>query len=144
MKVKKRWTTYLSLSAIALVIVLLVIWFEISTYGSDAMLPLHFISDGFFAAAVLYLGLGMLTFISEAGNFYGIQYLGYTLVYLFSFKKSYEDKKNYFTYCMEKREKQKAKKEPSVKWGLILIGLICLAVSILFAAIYYQMFHAAS
>lgn len=140
MKVKKSPVTYLSLAAIAIAVALLVMHYEISTYGKETVLLMHFISDGFFVTAVFYLGLGMLTFISEAGNFYGIQYLCYTLSYLFSFKKSHEDKKDYFTYCKEKRERQKKTNGYSVKWILILIGLICLAISGLFAVLYYRMF----
>lgn len=141
MRAKKSWITCLSLAAAALVIALAVIHYEVANYGKDSMLLLHFISDGFFVPAVLYLGFGVMTFISEAGNFYGMQYLGYTLVYLFSFMKSHEDKKDYFTYCLEKQEKQKMKKSPSVKWILILIGGICLAISLLSAALYYRQFH---
>lgn len=138
MKAKNRWITFLLLVAIAVVIALVVIHFEISTYGKETVLLVHFMSDGFFAAAVLYLSCGILTFISEAGNFYGIQYLGYTLVYLFSFKKSYEEKKDYFSYCIEKKEKQK--KNTFVKWVFILIGLVCLSVSAISAVLYYQIY----
>lgn len=142
MKLKKRWITDLLLAGIAIAIALLVIHSEISTYGKETALPIHFISDGFFVSAVFYLGFGILTFISEAGNFYGIQYLGYTLVQLFSLKKSKDDKKDYFTYCIEKRERQRTNRERSVKWSLIVIGLICLAVSVVSAALYYRMFPA--
>lgn len=143
MKSKNSRITYLSLAVLAIVIAFAVVQFEMSTYGDGGVLLMHFVSDGFFASAVFYLGLGLLTFISDAGNFYGIQYLGYTLAYLFSFKKSFEDKKDYFTYCMEKQEKQKTKKGLSVKWILILIGLICLFISVVFAALYYRMGHGA-
>lgn len=142
MKSKEYRITYLSLAAIAIALALLVIHYEVNTYGKETVLLMHFISDGFFVSAVFYLGLGMLTFISEAGNFYGIQYLGYMLVYLFSLKKSYEDRKDYFTYCIEKRERQKVKEKPSVKWSLILIGLICLAISVSAAVFYYRMLPA--
>lgn len=138
MKSKKSWITYLSLAAIAIAIALIVICFERDTYGKDTVLLIHFISDGFFASAVLYLGFGLMTFISDAGNFYGLQYLGYTLVRLFSFKD--KSKKDYYTYCIEKRERQKTKRNPSVKWILLLIGLICLAISAVSAVAYYRMF----
>lgn len=139
MKSNKRWITYLLLAGIAIAIALLVIRSEISTYGKGTGLPIPFISDGFFVSAVFYLGFGILTFISEAGNFYGIQYLGYTLAYLFSLKKSKNDKKDYFTYCMEKRERQKTDKRASIKWSLILIGLVCLAISAVAAVVCYRM-----
>lgn len=139
MKHKKRWITYLSSTIIAVGIALLVAYYEISTYGTGTALMMHFLSDGFFVSAVFYLGFGILTFISEAGNFYGIQYLCYTLSYLFSFKKSNRDKKDYFTYCMDKREKQKERGRASAKWVLLFIGGGCLALSVLFAALFYRM-----
>lgn len=138
MKSKKSWITYLSLTVLAIAIALMVVHYETGIYGKETALLIHFISDGFFVSAVFYLGFGILTFISEAGNFYGLQYLGYTLVFLFSVRKNQADKKDYFTYCMEKREKDKTKKGHPVKWILIFIGLICLAIAVIAAVLFYQ------
>ncbi|MGM9538147.1 MAG: hypothetical protein ACI3VN_07445, partial [Candidatus Onthomonas sp.] len=69
-----------------------------------------------------------------------IQFLGYTLVRLFSFRKErFEDRKDYFTYCTEKQAKQKETGSSAAKWMLLHIGLGCLALSGLFAVLFYQM-----
>lgn len=140
MKKKRYWISYPVAIIFAVLIVLMVIGFEIDTYGNDQVLLMHFISDGFFTSAVLYIGCGILTFISEAGNFYGLQYLGYALLYTFSFRKErFEDRKDYFTYCIEKKAKQKEKGKSSVKWAFLFVGLGCLAVSAIFAVVFYKM-----
>lgn len=140
MEHKKRWITYLAAAAAAVAIAFINIYFEISTYGKDTVLLMQFFSDGFFTSAVLYLGCGALIFISEAGNFYGIQYLGYAVVCLFSFRRErFENRKDYFTYCMEKKAKQKEQGKNSLKWVLLFVGLGCLIISVMFAVAFYRM-----
>ena len=118
---------------------LLVISFEVDTYGKNTTLLIQFFSDGFFTSAVLYLGSSALVFISEAGNFYGIQYLGYSLVRIFSSRKDrFEDRKGYFTYCTEKKAKMKEKGKSSLKWVLLRVGLGCLFLSVIFAVVSCQ------
>ncbi|MGM9538247.1 MAG: hypothetical protein ACI3VN_07945, partial [Candidatus Onthomonas sp.] len=95
MKEKKRWPAYLIGAGIALAIALLCVSFEVEYGESGSAWLMQYISDGFFLSAVLYLGFGILTFIAEAGNFYGIQFLGSPLVRLFSFRKErFEDRKD--------------------------------------------------
>lgn len=138
MKDKKKWVTYLSSIAMAAAIVLLTVYFEADLYGKSTSDLLQFFSDGFFTAAVLFLGSNALVFISEAGNFYGIQYLGYSLVRIFSFRKDrFEDRKDYFTYCTEKKEKLKEQGKSTLKWALLYVGLGCLLFSVLFAVCFY-------
>lgn len=137
---KKRWITYLVAAAIAALMVLLSISMEIETCGTEPAPLTQAFSNGFFLAAVLYLGCGALTFISEAGNFYGIQFLGYTMVRLFSVRKErFADRKDYFTYCTEKQAKQQEKGKASAKWVMLQIGLVCLILSGICAVLYYRM-----
>ena len=76
----------------------------------------------------------------EAGNFYGIQFLGYTLVRLFSFRKDrFDDRKDYFTHCTEKEAKQKDQGKSVAKWIMLHVGLGCLVLSVVFAFVFYQM-----
>lgn len=139
MKNKKNWITYIIAIAIAAVIVLLTVSFETDTYGNASTLLPQFFSDGFFTAAVLYLGSSALVFISEAGNFYGIQYLGYSLVRIFSSRKDrFESRKDYFTYCTEKKAKLKEQGKSSLKWVLLRVGFACLFFSILFTVLFYS------
>lgn len=135
MKNRKHWITYIVAAAIAAVIVLMTVSFEKETYGSTSSLLMQFFSDGFFTAAVLYLGSSALVFIAEAGNFYGIQYLGYSLVRIFSARKDrFEDRKNYFTYCTEKKARMKEQGKSTLKWVLLRVGIVCLIFSVVFAA----------
>ena len=97
---KRRWPAYLIATALAVVIALLCVSMELENGEADAAMRVSFFSDGFFLSAVMYMGCGLLTFIAEAGNFYGLQFLGYTLVRVFSPRKErFEDRKDYFTYC---------------------------------------------
>ena len=137
---KRRWPAYLIATALAVVIALLCVSMELENGEADAAMRVSFFSDGFFLSAVMYMGCGLLTFIAEAGNFYGLQFLGYTLVRVFSPRKErFEDRKDYFTYCTEKKAKQAEKGKSSVKWVMLHVGRVCLAASVLCAAVYYRM-----
>ena len=137
---KKRWLSYLIAAAAALGIAFLCISFEVEDKGTSPALWMQFLSDGFFLSAVLFLGCGALTFIAEAGNFYAIQFLGYTLVRLFSFRKErFDDRKDYFTYCTVKQAKQKEKGKSAAKWIMLHVGLVCLVLSGIFAFVFYRM-----
>lgn len=137
---KRRVLAYLIATALAVVIALLCVSMELENGEVDAAMTVSYFSDGFFLSAVMYMGCGLLTFIAEAGNFYGLQFLGYTLVRVFSPRKErFEDRKDYFTYCTEKKAKQAEKGKSSVKWVMLHVGLGCLAASVLCAAVYYRM-----
>ena len=133
---KRRWPAYLIATALAVVIALLCVSMELENGEADAAMRVSFFSDGFFLSAVMYMGCGLLTFIAEAGNFYGLQFLGYTLVRVFLPRKErFEDRKDYFTYCTEKKAKQAEKGKSSAKWVMLHVGLGCLAASVLCAAV---------
>lgn len=112
-------------------------------YNSDkaggAASVMQYLSDGFFTAAVLYIGCSVLMFIEEAGNFYGLQYLWYTVVRLFSpSKRHLEEKKDYFTYCQEKKERRAEEGKTPLKSAMLFVGLGCLALSLVFMFVFYQ------
>lgn len=138
MKWKKRLLTYAVLLAIAVAIVLIVVGFEAGQEDGTAGHLMH-ASDGCFAVAVLYIGCSVLVFVQEAGNFYGIQFLLHTMVRLFSPReRSREERKNYYLYCQEKKERQAVEGKLPVKSALLLVGLVCLLLSVAFAAMFYQ------
>ena len=137
---KKTLITYLVLAVIAIAVVAATVSFELGTHGAGSAQIVRYLSDGLFTMSVLYIGCGILMFIQEAGNFYGIQYLFYTLVRLFSFtQKRYGEKKDYFTYCTEKKARQEAEGTSPLKKAMLLVGIICLVLSLLFVLIFYRM-----
>ncbi|MGN0746771.1 MAG: hypothetical protein ACI4ML_08860 [Aristaeellaceae bacterium] len=137
---KRRALAYLIATALAVVIALLCVSMELDSGEAGMALTVSYFSDGFFLSAVMYMGCGLLTFIAEAGNFYGLQFLGYTLVRVFSPRKErFEDRKDYFTYCTEKKAKQAEKGKSSIKWVMLHVGLGCLALSAIFALVFYRM-----
>lgn len=88
----------------------------------------HLLCDGFFAAAVLLLGSGLLTFCGNQGAFdmmgYGVRSVVGLVV------RSFEPKTDYFTYCREKHEEKKP------CGHLLIAGLIHLALSAVCMVIY--------
>ena len=136
---KKSWPAYLIAAVLALIVVCICISLEAENKGTGPALWIKYLSDGFFLSAVMFSGCGILAYIADAGNFLGIQFLGYTLVCLFSFRKErFQERKNYFTYCMEKQKKQKEKGYSVVKRVMVHVGLGCLALSLIFAFVFYR------
>lgn len=136
---KRKLMTYGVLLAVAAAIVLVVVSFELGTRETGTAIILQALSDGFFTVSVLFIGCSVLMLIQEAGNFYGIQYLFYTMVHLFSFRKdSLEDKKTYFVYCQEKKERRAVEGKSPVKSAMFLLGLASLALSVVFVMRFYQ------
>ena len=140
MKEKRRWPAYLGAAALALIIALLCISFEAENGGIGSAHLVQYISDGCFLSAVLYLGFGILTWIAEAGNFYGIQFLFHTLTRRFFPNRGRADSKTtYFDYCLEKRERRAAEGKSPAKAAMLLSGLGCLALAVLFTALFYRL-----
>ena len=72
----------------------------------------------------------------KAGNFYVLQYLWHTVVRLFSpSKRHLEEKKDYFAYCQEKKERRAEEGKPPLKSAMLFVGLGCLALSVVFTLI---------
>jgi len=141
MKGKRQWLPYVVTVAAAIIVGILFALLENSLYGEVKLPFVRLCSDGFFASAVIFLGLGMMSLIADAGVFYGLQYLGYVLVFTFSPRKDrFEGRKDYYTYCLEKQEKKKARKEQgegAVKWALLIAGGTSLLVSVLCTVLFY-------
>ena len=139
MKENKNRVGWVVSAAFAVVIGVLFTLYELSSYEYSTRVLVHALADGFFAAAVLYLGFGLLMLIADAGNFYGLQYLAYSLAYTFSFRKSDFDKrkKDYYTFRLEKDEKRREGRRGFTRFRGILIGSICLAVSLGFTVLFY-------
>ncbi len=136
---KKVLITYLVLLVIAAAILFAVISLETGNHGNGTASLMQYLSDGFFTVAVLYIGCSVLMFIEEAGNFYGLQYLWHTVVRLFSpSKRHLEEKKDYFTYCQEKKERRAEEGKTPLKSAMLFVGLGCLALSLIFMLAFYK------
>ena len=84
------------------------------------------------------IGYGVLMLIQEAGNFYGIQFLFHTLVWTFSPRRSrMEERKSYYVYCQERKESQAAEGKSPVKSTMLLTGIVCLGLSLLYAMLFF-------
>lgn len=132
-----RWC---SAVAAAAAIVAAVTVFEAGLYGADTVSLMHILSDGFYLAAIIYIGFGLLTWIAEAGNFYGLQYLGYSILRIFSVRKErFEERKNYYEYCLEKKAKQKENGKSPMRKILLIIGVLFLLMSLIFTGLFYRL-----
>ena len=136
----RKWVGWLISALGALLVAGLFTAYELSSYDYSTVLLMHALADGFFAAAVLYLGFGLLMLIAEAGNFYGISYLMYSLIATFSPRRrdAARRKKDYFTYCLEKEEKKKDGKSGLERYRGILLGAGALVISLFFTWMFYR------
>lgn len=127
------------LTAVAAAMVLAVLSLEGGSLEDGAAPAMKSLSNGCFFVSVLYIGCSVLMYIQEAGNFYGIQFLFYTMAHLFSPRKSRAaERKTYYTYCLEKKERQAAEGKSPVKPAMLLVGIVCLALSLLFMEMFYR------
>ena len=84
--------------------------------------------------------VGLLIWIAEAGNFYGLQYLGYSILRIFSLRKErFEGRKNYYEYCLEKIAKQKENGKSPMRKILLIVGGVCLVLPLIFAELFYKL-----
>ncbi len=103
------------------------------------------ISDGFTVAALLFICLGALIWISSTGFFD---------IFSYAFKKAARvfvpgayagETANYYTYVTGQKDKRKGKQERREEAGLegasekstLIIGLVCLALSLIFWGLWY-------
>ena len=132
MKGLKKHLATLSTAAVACVITILVIVFELSNYGISDINLIHAICDGFFVAAVCILSLGLLAWVAGQGSFYGLQYLFHCVINFFSPRKDrFENRKSYYEFLQEAKSKEKS----DVR-GVLLIGLIWLVMAIIILFVY--------
>lgn len=128
---------YTVCGAIALVLTLLIVWYESSQAGSAAQDWIRFLCDGFFVSGILYLGFGAMLWIAQAGGFHAMSYLFYTVGYMFTANKNrFNKRKNYYEYKMEKAAKE-TRQEQRLQRRILVVGLACLAAASLFLMLFY-------
>lgn len=99
-----------------------------------ANLQARYLSDGFFAAGLILTGLGALVWISTTGFFDIFGYGFKSLLVLFSALRRPEEHQHYYDY---KQEKDAKRGKPL--YFLLLVGLIFVAISVIFLALYYNL-----
>ncbi len=103
------------------------------------------ISDGFTVAALLFICLGALIWISSTGFFDIFSYAFKKAARVFVPTAYIGETANYYTYVTGQKEKRKSKKERREEAGLeqtsekstLLIGLFFLALSLIFWVLWY-------
>ena len=132
MKGKKKYFTGLITAAIACVITILVISFELSNYGISKMNVLYALCDGFFVAGVCMLSLGILAWAAGQGSFYGVQFLFHSIAGIFSPRKDrFEKRKTYYEFVKEAKSKEKT----DVR-SVLFVGVIWLLAAIVMLVIF--------
>ena len=137
MKLNKK--TLLSIAVqlvIALVIALPVAMHQGFSMDGDAALNCRWLSDGSFVSAVIFVGLGGLFWVSTTGFFDIFSYGFKSLFVLFSPLKKVKEFPHYYDYKCEKDAKREGK---PITHTVLVVGLICLAVSLVCLAMYYKL-----
>lgn len=130
---KKYWNHLITL--IVGIGIVFVIWIYKGLFSSsDIRERIIILSDGFFVSGVLLTGFGLLTAISNLGNFDMITYGFHNLINLFKANKSYDSLgKTFYDYHINKGRKTK-------KVSFILhVGILYLVLGAVFTIIFYKM-----
>ena len=98
---------------------------------------IEIICDGFFVSGILLSCFGVLIFCSSQGAFDGISYLFHILFVGHNWSKTnFKDRQTYREYVEEKN----SKRANGMKIRFVLIvGLVFIAISLIFFAIYSNM-----
>lgn len=92
---------------------------------------LRLLSDGFFAAAAIFLAIGGITFTSNGGVFDGLGFTAKTMID--RMRRDYEERRVTFAeYREERRSKAKSPRSS------LLVGLVLLVVASAFLIAYYM------
>lgn len=104
--------------------------------GAEMYWNMRCLSDGFFFSAVLFVGFGLLIWISGTGFFDIFSYGFKSLLMLFSPLKRAKEHPHYYEYKCEKA----AKREGKVSMlSTLVTGVIALVASLILLALYYHL-----
>ncbi len=137
MKLNKK--TLISIAVqllIALVIAIPVAVGQGFSLKGEAALNCRWLSDGFFVSAVIFVGFGGLFWVSTTGFFDIFSYAFKSLFVLFSPLKKVKEFPHYYDYKCEKDAKREGK---PISYTVLVVGLICLAASLVCLALYYKL-----
>ena len=94
------------------------------------------LSDGFFIGSVLFIGMGVLLWVSTTGFFDIFGYAMKSLLVLFSPLVKPSEHPHYYEYKCEKEAKRTGK---PITHTVLIVGLILLALSLICLALYYNL-----
>ncbi|MGN0818597.1 MAG: DUF3899 domain-containing protein [Candidatus Coproplasma sp.] len=127
----KKALKYIITAAIGLAVAL-IIMFTHNVTGQESVKPvLTILSDAFFVPGVILAGVGLLVWVSAGGVFDMLAYGAIMFFDLFRKDLSNRKYKDFYEY-------RQAKKEKNRDFGfLLLVGLVFIAVSIVFIIVLY-------
>lgn len=126
----RNYVGWLVCAAAALAVCAAVVLYERS-YADWSLVRM--ISDGFFVAGVILVGLGVLIWVANFGGFNALGYGWYLLVRKLSASRArFEERLSYLEYVQQHREKSK---NPTCILGT---GLICIAAAGVFLYLYWR------
>ncbi len=132
----QKWLPYAIQAAIAAVIAILSAKAFGFSWEADLAWQFRNASDGLFVAALLFIGFGLLMWVSTTGFFDMFSYGFSSLLVLFTALKDPKEHKHFYEYKMEKEAKREGK---GWQKSVLYIGLICLALSVLCLGLYYYL-----
>ena len=105
-------------------------------FSGEIWMNCRYLSDGFFVSSVLFVGLGLLLWVSATGFFDIFSYAFKSLLVLFTPLKRPGEYQHYYEYKCEKDAKREGK---PITHTVLVVGLIVLALSLLMLFLYYQL-----
>ena len=131
----KKWLIWAGILIVEAVIALLIARHQGLNADNEFALNARYLSDGCFVVGFMATGIGALTWISTTGFFdmmsYGVVYGVRALIGLFGGNRRPQNK-DFYDYKTEKDEKR-----GKPVYGLLICGLVFIALSVLFLSMYY-------
>ena len=133
----KLWLKYLITIAIGLVFAGSLCLTNGLVTETDPVKVYKVLADAFTVPGVLLVCVGCLQFCVSHGAFYGIQYVIHSLLVNHNWSRTrFKDKETYTEYVESKKEK--AGDKATVSPYLFFVGLLFIAISIIFVIAYHN------
>lgn len=101
--------------------------------------PYKILSNAFFVPAVLFLSLGLLSWIASDGQFDSLKYVGYYVKQTFRWGWPRPKIQNYHDYISDLKAEREDNKKRKVGFGfLLVVGLTFLVVAGIFNVLFNQ------
>lgn len=130
---KRASMKYVMASVTGLILSFAIMYWRGITLAETTQEIMQAVSDGFFVVGFLYVAFGLLFVAAHAGTLDIITYGFRSVIWLFTPFAKNRDEGGYYEYKMKKKEKRKG-----VPYFLIWVGLVFVALSVLFLVLYYK------